>query len=54
VYEGTMDDMSPEQEACLQEFKQWIAAKRLDPTGKYDDYDLLRFCRARKFVLADV
>ncbi len=27
---------------------------KLDTNGQWDDYDLLRFCRARKFVLVDV
>jgi hypothetical protein len=34
--------------------KVWVAEKNFDPNGQYDDYDLLRFCRARKFVAADV
>ncbi len=32
----------------------WIEEQSLDPGDKYDDYDYLRFCRARKFVLEDV
>lgn len=26
----------------------------MDPLGQFDDYDLLRFCRARKFIWDDV
>lgn len=43
-----MGDMSPQQEACLEDFKAYLRAKEItDPT--YDDYYLLRFLRARKF-----
>lgn len=51
---GRMGDTSPEQDACLAAFKAWIEKTGTNPIGRFDDYDLLRFCRARKFVLADV
>jgi hypothetical protein len=38
----------------LDQFKLWIQSNNLDFRGEFDDYDLLRFCRARKFVLNDV
>ena len=31
-----------------------VAATNSNPDGVYDDYDYLRFCRARKFVIVDV
>ena len=34
--------------------QEWVAALQLNPINRWDDYDFLRFCRARKFVLADV
>ena len=56
VKTGFMGDTSPEQDQVLEQFKAWIAAGQvadLKALG-FDDYDLLRFCRARKFVLADI
>ena len=50
---GFMGDTSPEQDQCMVFFKEWIQATGiadLDALG-YDDYDLLRFGRARKFDL---
>jgi hypothetical protein len=51
-----MGDTSPEQDQVLEEFKAWIASGQVADLKalKFDDYDLLRFCRARKFVLADI
>ena len=48
---GFLDDMSPEQEAFLNETKQWISdGNVLDMEAlMFDDHDILRFCRARKF-----
>ncbi len=54
VYSGFMGDTSPEQEAVLAEFREWVNANNYNPVGRYDDYDFLRFCRARKFVQADI
>lgn len=55
VKSGFMGDTSPEQDAVLAQFKEWIAAMGYDLKAlRFDDYDLLRFCRARKFVLADM
>ena len=54
VYSGFMGDTSPEQDQCLTQFKEFVQATETNKEGRFDDYDLLRFCRARKFVLADV
>ena len=56
VHSGFMGDLSPEMEQVFLHFKEWVAATGLGDLEKmhYDDHDLLRFCRARKFVLADV
>ena len=52
VKSGFMGDTSPEQDAVLAQFKEWITAMEFDlKLLRYDDYDLLRFCRARKFDL---
>jgi len=51
---GFMGDTSPEQEAVLAQFKDWVKATAIVNPEEYDDYDYLRFCRARKFVLADI
>lgn len=53
-YSGFMGDTSPEQGKVLAEFKAWIEIENLNPINRWDDYDWLRFCRARKFVIADV
>ncbi len=49
-----MGDCSEEQTACLEEFKKWVTEEKFNEIGLWDDYDFLRFCRARKFVLDDV
>lgn len=51
---GFMGDTSPEQDQVLAQMKEWIIACQIADLEIWDDYDLLRFCRARKFVLADV
>ena len=38
----------------MKDVKQWVKENQFDPIGELDDYDILRFCRARKFVLSDV
>ena len=40
----------------MEEFKAWISSGQVADLKalKFDDYDLLRFCRARKFVIADI
>lgn len=56
VKTGFMGDTSPEQDAIAAQFKEWIAATGLGDFEKlhFDDYDILRFCRARKFDLAKI
>ena len=50
---GFMGDTSPEQDAVAAQFKEWIAATGICDLKKlhFDDHDILRFCRARKFDL---
>ena len=54
VYSGFMGDTSTEQDLVLAEFKKFVETTGTNPIGRFDDYDFLRFCRARKFVLKDV
>ena len=53
-YSGFMGDTSLQQEEVLEQLKQWVRLENLDPIEQFDDYDYLRFCRARKFVLENV
>jgi len=53
-YSGFMGDTSPEQDKVLAEFKEWVNQNNFNPINRWDDYDFLRFCRARKFVLPDI
>lgn len=53
-FSGFMGDTSPEQEKCLLEFKAFVDKNEYNKLNRYDDYDYLRYCRARKFVIADV
>ena len=53
---GFMDDISPEQTAVLEELKAHIK-NNMDTSYYgtiYDDWYLLRFCRARKFKIKDI
>lgn len=51
VYTGFMGDTSPEQDLILKQFREWVKQENYDKIGRFDDYDLLRFCRARKFEM---
>lgn len=51
---GYYGDLTDEQSQVLDNFKQWITAEQLDTLSQWDDYDYLRFCRARKFKLPDI
>ena len=53
-YSGFMGDTSAEQEEVLATIKAWTDANGWNAKQEYDDYDMLRFCRARKFVVADI
>ena len=52
-YSGFMGDTSAEQDKVLAQFKEWITVTEIGDLEAmhFDDYDLLRFCRARKFDL---
>jgi len=51
---GFMGDTSPEMDQVIAQFKEWITATEIADLEKlhFDDHDLLRFGRARKFDLA--
>ena len=51
---GFMGDTSPEMDQVMVQFKEWIAATEICNLEAlhFDDHDLLRFGRARKFDLA--
>jgi hypothetical protein len=51
---GFMGDTSPEQEKVLEQFKDWVKSTEMVNMHEYDDYDYLRFCRARKFDLPQI
>lgn len=53
-YSGKVGDLSADQEKCFQQFQEWVEAGETNLNKRYDEYDYLRFCRARKFVIADV
>lgn len=50
---GTMDDMSEKQTEVLEEFKKYLT-KENKLVSRFDDYYLLRFCRARQFNLEKI
>jgi len=56
VHSGFMGDTSPEQDLVVQQFKEWIVATGIADLEKlhFDDHDVLRFCRARKFELPKI
>jgi hypothetical protein len=45
---GFMGDLSPEQQKSLEVFKEALGEEKLP---QHDDYDFLRFLRARQFHL---
>lgn len=51
-----MGDTSPEQDQVAAQFKEWILATGMADLEKlhFDDHDILRFCRARKFDLPKI
>ena len=51
---GVVGDLSSSQELCLNIMRQWVIENNYNPLNEWDDYDLLRFCRARNFVIANV
>jgi len=46
--------MSPEQQECFNQFKQWIQMNNATCNPWHTDSFLLKFCRARKFDLDKV
>lgn len=53
VYTGFLGDTSPEQEQVAAQFREWIVATGNADLEKlhFDEHDILRFARARKFDL---
>ena len=51
---GTVDNLTDSQKELLQNFKNHLIKLGLHNDTQYDDWNQLRFCRARKFVLDDV
>ena len=56
VYSGFTGDTAPNQEEVLNSVTQWVKENKVIDMEKigYDEHDMLRFCRARKFVIADI
>ena len=50
---GFMGDTSEEMDKVMAQFKEWVTLTEMGDMKAmhFDDYDLLRFCRARKFDL---
>lgn len=53
-YTGYLDDLSDSQEKVLEEIRTWIQNELNISSGLYDDWNILRFCRARKFKVKAV
>ena len=51
---GFVGDCSDEQEFVLQSFKDWVKSEGKADLESMDDYDYLRWCRARKFKIEDI
>lgn len=54
TYTGRLGDLSPEQEECFEGLKKIIQEENLTQDPRFDDFYLLRFCRARDFDLQKV
>jgi hypothetical protein len=46
---GFVGDLSEHMETVLQQLRTHVRENNQDPLDQFDDYDFLRFCRARKF-----
>ena len=46
---GYLNDISVDQQACLDKFKLWIKNNNYDENPWFNDSFYLKFCRARKF-----
>ncbi|CAI2374129.1 unnamed protein product [Moneuplotes crassus] len=53
-FTGEVGCLSESQETCLSQLKQHIVENQLTTSDRFDDYYLLRFCRARFFKIKDV
>jgi hypothetical protein len=51
---GFLGNLTKTQEKVLSEFKEYLQTVGQDQNPLYDDWNLLKYCRARKFVLDDV
>ena len=54
VHLGYVGDLSPEQEGCFKQVKEWINENDVTHNPWHDDCFLLKFCRARNFNLEKV
>lgn len=46
---GTFENLSEEQEKIKNEIQKWLKEEKNQSTEKWNDWNVLRFCRARKF-----
>ena len=55
-FSGYMGDLSPEQESVMQLIEGWVRETNIIDMEAliFDQTDILRFCRARKFKEADI
>ena len=53
-FPGTIDALSEDQRCVLQELQKHVIKIGLEWNTQYDDWFQLRFCRARKFKIAEV
>lgn len=51
---GYIGDINEFQQGVLEEFKKYNSDNNVKMNPWFDDQYLLRFCRARKFVLKDI
>ena len=49
IEQGFLGNLSADQQQVLDQVRKWLAREELDSAGRFDDVDLLRFCRARNF-----
>ena len=52
--EGTIENLSPEQEQIKNELKRYIIEEKGVKDQWWNDWYLLRFCRAWKFKIAEI
>ena len=51
THSGEYGDLSETQQQVFEQFKDTIKQEKLTDSPRYDDFYLLKFCRARKFDL---